>query len=284
MRTTVSVARTSSSDENESDSLRNLAYVVSSANDNITSLRQTVKQQEKELQEKGEQAAALQRNYETLSRIRQADQKEFSLLKGQKEEQEQLLLRVQEELATECERSEELETRLHEVSAAQSKLQELRLELREVERQRDAEQVEAGQARRQVAELTESSKALKLNLDKLMRVQQEMLARSRKADDERKQLQAEKEAVEKEAHRLGSKLAVQERQLRTFLSANEALENDLREQMQQVAAAERRKQEWDAERQTVEAYYNARIEEMQAEYDKLLAETEGAGRHSPGRK
>eukprot|EP00965_Chrysotila_dentata_P088647 2927577-Pleurochrysis_carterae.AAC.2 len=50
--------------------MRNLAYVVNSANDNITALRQTVKQQEKEIAEKSEQAVALQRNYETLSRIR----------------------------------------------------------------------------------------------------------------------------------------------------------------------------------------------------------------------
>ena len=34
-----------------------------------------------------------------------------------------------------------------------------------------------------------------MNLDKLMRVQQEMLARSRKVDEEKKQLMAEKEAV-----------------------------------------------------------------------------------------
>ena len=39
------------------------------------------------------------------------------------------------------------------------------------------------QAKRQAAELSESSKTLKLNLEKLTRVQHEMLQRSRKADE-----------------------------------------------------------------------------------------------------
>ena len=76
--------------------MRNLAYVVNSANDNITSLSRTVKQQEKELSDKTEQAAALQRNYETLSRIRQADQKEFMVLKAHKVDQERQLQQLQE--------------------------------------------------------------------------------------------------------------------------------------------------------------------------------------------
>ena len=39
------------------------------------------------------------------------------------------------------------------------------------------------QAKRQATELSESSKTLKLNLEKLTRVQHEMLQRSRKADE-----------------------------------------------------------------------------------------------------
>lgn len=68
--------------EAEAETMRNLAYVVSSANDNIAALQKTVRQQEKELATKADAAAALQRNYETLSRIRQADQREFGLLKA----------------------------------------------------------------------------------------------------------------------------------------------------------------------------------------------------------
>merc|ERR1719203_2470865 len=82
LRSKVSSAR-SDYEQSEKDTMRNLAYVVNSANDNITSLTRTVKQQEKELAEKSDQAAALQRNYETLSRIRQNDQAEFVLLKAQ---------------------------------------------------------------------------------------------------------------------------------------------------------------------------------------------------------
>ena len=52
-----------------------------------------------------------------------------------------------------------------------------------------------------------------------------------------------------------TKLATQEKQLKTFLEANEALEADLRKQMQRVALLERRKLEQEAEQQTIEAYY-----------------------------
>lgn len=261
-------------EEEENDPMRNLAYVVNSANDNITSLSRTVKQQEKELAEKTEQAAALQRNYETLSRIRQADQKEFMLLKAHKVEQERQLQQLQDELGRERAKVEEFDARLQETAAAQSELQRSKLRLQEAERERDDKAAEATQAKREVAVLSDSSKTLKLNLEKLTRVQHEMLQRSRKADEATRQLQTEKEAAEKEQHRVGSKLAVQERQLRTFLEANEALENDLREQMQLVQQLERRKQEQEAEKQTIEAYYEARLEEMQTQYDRLLADVE----------
>jgi len=274
VRTTVAGARSSLSDENETESMRNLAYVVNSANDNITALRQTVKQQEKEIAEKSEQAVALQRNYETLSRIRQADQREFLLVKKQKDEQQLALERVQEELAAERERVEGLTAQLHEMAAAQTQLQELRLRLDEAERQRTEQAAAATQAKRQATELVEANKALKLSVERLSRAQQDALARSEQSEATAKQLQAEKEQAERERDRMGSKLAVQERQMKTFLDANEALENDLREQMKLVASHERRKQEQEVERETVEAYYNARLQEMQSQYDKLLAQKE----------
>ena len=76
MRDTVSTAKA------DEEAMTNLAYVVNSANDNISSLQRTVKLQEKELADKSEHGAALQRNYETLSRIRKSDQKEFIALKA----------------------------------------------------------------------------------------------------------------------------------------------------------------------------------------------------------
>ena len=97
-------------------------------------------------------------------------------------------------------------------------------------------------------------------------------------DDAVRTLEAAKESAERSHTAALSKLSVQDRQLKTFLEANEALEADLRKQMQRVATYERRKQEQEAEQQTVEAYYQARLEEMQAQYDKLLSEIDDAKR------
>ena len=120
--------------------------------------------------------------------------------------------------------------------------------------------------------MLDANKVLKINIDKLSRAQQEMLIKARKADDALRSLQGEKEAADKASASSASKAAVQERQLKTFLQANEALEADLRKQLSRVAALERRKQEQEAEQQTIEAYYQARLEEMQAQYDRLLAD------------
>ena len=60
LRTKVSSSRTDATEESEH--MQNLAYVVSSANENIQALQRTVKQQERELAQSAEHAAALQRN------------------------------------------------------------------------------------------------------------------------------------------------------------------------------------------------------------------------------
>ena len=260
----------------DAETMRNLAYVVNSANDNIQQLQKTVRQQERELLEKQEQATALQRNYETLSRIRQADQKEFLLLKAQTAEQHEQLQDLQSRLASEQETVGALEARLSEMTAAQASVQKLQLQLQDLSRERDEQKAEASKARASAAELTESNKALKLNVDKLTRAQHEVLQRVRKADEAARQLQSEKEAAEGAQAAAGGKLSVQERQLKVFLEANNALEADLRKQMQRVAQLERRKQEMEAEAATVEAYYKARLDEMQSQYDRLLADIEGA--------
>ena len=260
----------------DAETMRNLAYVVNSANDNIQQLQKTVRQQERELLEKQEQATALQRNYETLSRIRQADQKEFLLLKAQTAEQHEQLQDLQSRLASEQETVGALEARLSEMTAAQASVQKLQLQLQDLSRERDEQKAEASKARASAAELTESNKELKLNVDKLTRAQHEVLQRVRKADEAARQLQSEKEAAEGAQAAAGGKLSVQERQLKVFLEANNALEADLRKQMQRVAQLERRKQEMEAEAATVEAYYKARLDEMQSQYDRLLADIEGA--------
>ena len=103
LRGEVGTARTGDG-TGDTDTMRNLAYVVSSANDNIQALQRTVKQQEKELSEKSDQAAALQRNYETLARIRQADQNEFMQLKARQAEEQALIKKLQAELSAARER------------------------------------------------------------------------------------------------------------------------------------------------------------------------------------
>lgn len=111
------------------------------------------------------------------------------------------------------------------------------------------------QAQKSFSEAAESNRALTAHIDKLTRAQHEILKRTRKSDDTIRVLESEKEAAEKAQTASNNKIATQERQLKTFLEANEALESDLRKQMQRVALLERRKLEQAAEQQTIEAYY-----------------------------
>ena len=263
-------------EEPEAESVRNLAYVVNSANDNIVTLQRTVTAQEKELAEKAEAASALQRNYETLSRIRQADQREFMALKRLHEAQQDELKALQESVAAQTERSTQLEQQVADGAAAQSERLQLQLRVSELEREAKERATDTAQVRKNAAELVESNRALKMSVEKMTRAQHELMQRSRKADDGMRALQAEKETAEKAHAAAAAKLVVAERQLKTFLEANEAMEGDLRTQASRVAQLERRKQESEAERQTVEAYYEARLEEMQTQYNRLLADIDSA--------
>ena len=275
LRSKVSLAR---GDATNSDHMQNLAYVVSSANDNIQALQRTIKQQEKELAASADHAASLQRNYETLARVRRADQEEFLMLKTQRQEEHTEMQQLKSDLAKERERCSELEKALEAAAAAQAEVQSLQQELADVTSERDAQAEEGERLREQAAEMVDSNKVLKINIDKLSRAQQEMLTKARKQDDALRALGTEKESAERALAASSSRVSVQDRQLKTFLQANEALEADLRKQLARVAALERRKQEQEAEQQTIEAYYQARLEEMQAQYDRLLAEIDDAKR------
>jgi len=274
LRNQVSASRSSDATE----SMQNLAYVVSSANENIQALQRTVKQQEKELEASREHAAALQRNYETLARIRRADQEEFLMLKSQQTDERDQIKQLQASLAEQREECGNLGRQLQAAAAAQAEAQTLQLQLEDASRARDELSTEVERLRVANGELHETNKMLKVNIDKLSRAQQEMLTKARKADDSLRALQTDKETAEKAQASLSSKSSVQERQLKTFLQANEALEADLRKQLSRVAQLERRKQEQEAEQQTIEAYYQARLEEMQAQYDRLLSEIDDAKR------
>jgi len=264
-----------STSRDDAESMQNLAYVVNSANDNIAGLQRTVKLQEKELAEKTEHGAALQRNYETLSRIRKSDQKEFIALKTLQLEERTELETLQQLYAAEQAKTLALERRLQASAAAEQQLQKLQQELSEVARLRDEYQAEAEKQQRAASESLETARAQKLSLDKAARSQQEMLHRAKRAEEELRAAAAAKEALEKAQLGGAAKLAVHERQLKTFFEANEALESDLLKQVQRAAALERRKLELEAEQQTIEAYYQARLDEMQAQYDRLLTEVEG---------
>ena len=250
LRGEVGTARTGDG-TGDTDTMRNLAYVVSSANDNIQALQRTVKQQEKELSEKSDQAAALQRNYETLARIRQADQNEFMQLKARQAEEQALIKKLQAELSAARVRCEGLESRLEETEGAQARIERLTTELRVAESSRDEYEKETRELQRSNNELAESNRTLNASVDKLTRAQQEMLARGRKLDESMRVLEGEKEAGERAHAGTSKKLETAEKQLKTFLEANEALEADLRKQMARVAQLERRKHEQDAEQQTI---------------------------------
>ena len=199
-------------------------------------------------------------------------------MKAQVAEEREQMSKLQGELRDETKRCGELEKQLEANSHAQAEAQGLRLQLDECTQKLNGAEGESDRLRANAAELNDANKVLKINIDKLSRAQQEMLTKARKADDAQRALQSEKEAAEKALAASASKVAVQERQLKTFLQANEALETDLRKQLSRVAALERRKQEQEAEQQTIEAYYQARLEEMQAQYDRLLAEIDDAKR------
>jgi len=260
--------------------MRNLAYVVSSANDNIQALQRTVKLQEKELSEKTDQCAAVQRNYETLARIRQADQSEFMQLKAKQAEEHGQLLRAQSDLRAAREHAAGLYRKIAAAEAAQAEVVKLQGQLQTVTAARDELDATLQTEKTKNVGLRETNSGLNANIDKLSRAQHEMLQRSRKADEALRVLEGEKEAAERSQGASAAKVITQEKQLKTFLEANEALEADLRKQMQRVAQLERRKQEQEAEQSTIEAYYQARLDEMQAQYDRLLAEIDDSKRQA----
>eukprot|EP00967_Tisochrysis_lutea_P127598 scaffold217188_cov26-Tisochrysis_lutea.AAC.1 len=219
VRQTVSQGR--SADRGDADPMRNLAYVVSSANDSISALQKSLKANEKELADKADQISALQRNYETLSRIRHADQHEFTLLKELHDATQKALTQAREQLDAERERAKAMDEQLAALAEERAELRELRLRVSELEREKVEADEAVAQERARVAEMSEGNRRLQDQIDTLGRAQAETLARAAKLDEACKQLESEKTAVEKAHVAAGSKIAVQERQLRTFLEANE---------------------------------------------------------------
>ena len=146
-RSDATATKADATDENsaEATAMRNLAYVVSSANDNIQALQRTVKLQEKELNEKTDQCAALQRNYETLARIRQADQNEFMQLKARQAAEQGEIAKLQSELQAARAQNLSLEQKLTDTEAARAQIVELQKQLEDVTASRDGFKTELEQ-------------------------------------------------------------------------------------------------------------------------------------------
>lgn len=157
LRSKVAASRPDATSE-RSEHMDNLAYVVSSANENIQALQRTIKQQEKELAAQQEHAAALQRNYETLARIRRADQEEFVVLRAQQTDEREQLQKAQAELEAERQRTASLERSLEKSAAAQAEAEALQLQLADVTRERDTHAAEVERLRASTAEMLDTNK------------------------------------------------------------------------------------------------------------------------------
>ena len=112
-----------------------------------------------------EHTAALQRNYETLSRVRQSDQKEFIALKAQQADERAQLEDLQRLYAAEQAKALQLEQKLQTTAEAEAQLQHARLELQNLSRERDEYRTAGEKHQRSAVEAAEANRALKLNLD-----------------------------------------------------------------------------------------------------------------------
>ena len=233
-----------------------MAYVVGSANEHIATLSASVKRLEKQLADAQDDSQAVKRNYETLSRIRQQDQIEFDELQQRLDAQANELQEARLLVDTERCRVAELEGLARSGNEARERLAELE------KTTADSSAADADLTSR-VDELSVSNGKLKMHVEKLTRVQHETLLRARAADATIQRLNEEKEAAEAARVALAGKAEKQEKQLRTLFEANEAMEADLREQVARVDQLERLKLELEAERTTLEAYWEARLAEAQ---------------------
>ena len=145
--------------------------------DELGSLQRTAQQQERELHCNTARMAALQRNYDTLSRIRQADQKQVHSLKAQHESQQAESHELREIVREQTDRNAALEERAAAGEAARAEQLRLQSRVTGLERAQKEREIEAAAARRQSADVVESNRALKLSLEKMSRVQHEMLQR-----------------------------------------------------------------------------------------------------------
>lgn len=270
----VASSRVELSDEID-DEQKNMAYLARTATENILALEKVVNEQEMQLEERKKEIATLQRNYETLSRIRQGDSKELAMLRAQRQQEGDEMARLRELLGQERAEKTALEAKLAESEAAMAQVTELRLQVGAAERKAAQASAAADAAHIQAADLKESNKGLRLTAERLARVHAEQADKLRQTTEQRAKAEREHEALQQELGAAHNKLAQQEKQLRTFLDFNATMEHDLRQALAKVADLEKQCRELEFEKQTVEAYYTAKHQEMQAQFQALLHSSTG---------
>jgi chromosome segregation ATPase len=275
LREIVATARDLSDPAAELDEQKNLAYLARTATENILALERVVHEQERQLEERWKEAAKLQRNYETLSRVRQGDAKELVMLRAQRQQESDEVEQLREQLRAERSNKEALHARLAESEAALAQVTQLKLQVESAER-KHAQAVTAAEAiAMQAADLKDANKTLRLGTERLSRAHTDLGDKLRATSDARSRLEREKDVLQRELGAAHTKLAHMEKQLRTFLEFNATMEGDLRMALAKSAELDKQCRELEFEKQTVEAYYTAKHMEMQAQFQSLLHTSTG---------
>ncbi|KAG8464063.1 hypothetical protein KFE25_000231 [Diacronema lutheri] len=257
------------------DEQKNMAYLARTAAENILSLERVVHEQELQLEERRKEVSTLQRNYETLSRIRQGDSKELVMLRAQRQQESDDVELLREQLAAERADNQRLNVRLAESEAALVQVTQFKLQVGAAERKCAQAVANAEGVQMQAADLREANKTLRLGTERLSRAHTEQSEKLRQLNEQRVKLEREKAALQRELSAAHNKLATMEKQLRTFLDFNATMEHDLRAALAKSADLEKQLREVDFEKQTVEAYYAAKHREMQTQFQSLLHTSTG---------
>lgn len=258
------------------DEQRNMAFIAKSATENILALQRAAHEQETQLEERRKEIGVLQRNYETLSRIRQGDAQEIAMLRSQKQQEADEVAALREQLRTERDSKAQLEARLAEHDAALAQVAKLKLHVEAADRKQAQALATAQATQLQAADLKEANRTLRLGGERLARAHTDATEKLYGTSKAKAQLEQDKIALQRELGAAKDKAAQLEKQLRTFLDFNHALEDDLRAALQRAAELGRRVKEVEFEKQTVEAYYTAKAAEMQAQLELLIGATPAA--------
>jgi len=252
------------------DEQKNMAYLARAATENILSLERVVHEQELELEERRKENGTVQRNYEALARIRQADSKELVLLRAQRQQETTDVECLRVQLALAGQEKGALQARLAESEVELTQVTVLRLKLDSAERKCAHIATSSETVQVQNGEYKEANKTLRLGCERLGRAHKEVSEKLLHSSEERGKIAREKEALQHELGGSHAKFATMDKQLRTFFEFNATMEADLRTALAKTAELDKQCRELEFEKQTVEAYYTAKHTEMQAQFQALL--------------